>query len=128
MKIQIINGVYGYRPNAYTVEKKTLEDPPFEVDDTEATRLISKGVAKAVVDHFEPSAVEQSAEEEPTETYELPEYNADMKLTELKEIAAAYGVDASKARSKAEAIALIDAAIGVGEGEDVPQLGAALPE
>ena len=43
-------------------------------------------------------------------------------------IAAAYGVDASKARSKAEAIALIDAAIGVGEGEDVPQLGAALPE
>jgi len=41
---------------------------------------------------------------------ECPEYNEDMKLDELKQIAAMYGVDASSMRSKKEVIEAIDAA------------------
>ena len=54
------------------------------------------------------------------EHIELPEYDADMRLEELKKIAKAYKVDASKARSKSEVVAMIDSAITDMRAEEAP--------
>jgi len=43
--IKIKNGTYGHRPEPFTVELKTAGDPPFEVSDSEADRLVTLGVA-----------------------------------------------------------------------------------
>lgn len=65
-----------------------------------------------------------------------PEYDEDMKLDELKEVAAAYGVDASAMRKKADVIAAIEKAKAAanevdddqtGDNEEPPQIGAADP-
>ena len=61
-----------------------------------------------------------------------PEYDEDMKLDELKEVAAAYGVDASAMRKKADVIAAIEAAKAEqpddgADDEEPPQIGAADP-
>ena len=63
---------------------------------------------------------------------EAPEYNEDMKLDELKEVAARYGVDASAMRKKADVIAAIKAAKAEqpddgADDEEPPQIGAADP-
>lgn len=63
---------------------------------------------------------------------EAPEYNEDMKLDELKEVAARYGVDASAMRKKADVIAAIEAAKAEqpddgADDEEPPQIGAADP-
>lgn len=60
-----------------------------------------------------------------------------MKLDELKEVAAAYGVDASAMRKKADVIAAIEEAKAsadeaadddqTGDNEEPPQIGAADP-
>jgi len=48
-KIRIIQGTYGYRKNGKgMVEAKTRTSPPFELDEKEAARLVSAGVAKFV--------------------------------------------------------------------------------
>lgn len=43
-KIRIIQGVFGLRQGSFTLTK-TKNDPPFEVDDEVAKRLIKQGVA-----------------------------------------------------------------------------------
>ncbi len=63
---------------------------------------------------------------------EAPEYDEDMKLDELKEVAARYGVDASAMRKKADVIAAIEAAKAEQpddgtDDEEPPQIGAADP-
>ena len=72
----------------------------------------------------------------------MPAYSKDMKLDDLKKIAEAYGVDASKARSKDAVIDMIEAAKAakddaddnddddgvVDDGETPPAVGAAMPE
>lgn len=63
---------------------------------------------------------------------EAPEYNEDMKLDELKEVAARYGVDASAMRKKADVIAAIKGAKAEQpddgtDDEEPPQIGAADP-
>jgi len=52
-----------------------------------------------------------------------------MKLDELKEIAASYGVDTSAMRKKADVIAAIEAAkkAAGADDEEPPQIGAADP-
>ncbi len=68
---------------------------------------------------------ESEGDQEPEdEGDELPEYSDAMKLTELKEVAALYGVDASSLRSKADVIKAIEAAKaeavpGVSDGDIV---------
>ena len=63
---------------------------------------------------------------------EAPEYNEDMKLDELKEVATRYGVDASAMRKKADVIAAIEATKAEqpddgADDEEPPQIGAADP-
>ena len=68
----------------------TSRSAPFSLTDAREAELVAAGVAVYV--------------QEPDEN---PAYNK-MKMAELREAAAAYGVDASKIRSKKEVIAMIE--------------------
>ena len=103
--------------------------------------MVKEGVAKYIGEPGE--TVEQPAlapgddADEPASTNtaadEAPEYNEDMKLDELKEVATRYGVDASAMRKKADVIAAIEAAKAGQtdddgtDDEEPPQFGAADP-
>jgi phage/plasmid-associated DNA primase len=79
------------------------------LDTDEEDRLVGIGAAKKVSNHVD-NTVDKP---EDNLKSKLPVYNTDMKLDELKEAAKAYGIDASKLRSKADIIAAIDESIGI---------------
>ena len=148
--IQIIKGTFGYY-NGRKVIPITEADGPQKFDDELEARLVKEGVAKYIGEQGE--TAEQTAPEpgetaeqpapapgdnadEPASTNtaadEAPEYDEDMKLDELKEVAARYGVDASAMRKKADVIAAIEAAKAEQpdngtDDEEPPQIGAADP-
>ena len=135
--IQIIKGTFGYY-NGRKVIPITEADGPQKFDDELEARLVKEGVAKYIGELGE--TAEQPApapgDDEPASTNtaadEAPEYNEDMKLDELKEVAARYGVDASAMRKKADVIAAIKAAKAEqpddgADDEEPPQIGAADP-
>ena len=142
--IQIIAGTFGYY-NGRKVVPITSADGPQKFDPELEARLVKKGVAKYIDEQpaapAPASKPEQEAEgaPEPEET-DVPEYNEDMKLDELKEVATRYGVDASAMRKKADVIAAIKEAKEAakeaageqaddetGDEELPPELGAADP-
>ena len=46
-KIKIVRGTYGMqKPNSFGVDPKSPDDPPFDIADDEAERLVELGVAK----------------------------------------------------------------------------------
>ena len=95
----------------------TEADGPQKFDDELEARLVKEGVAKYIGELGEtaeqPAPAPGDDADEPASTNtaadEAPEYNEDMKLDELKEVAARYGVDASAMRKKADVIAAIEA-------------------
>ena len=87
--IKMIRGAYGLKING-VVEAMTSRSAPFSLTDAREAELVAAGVAVYV--------------QEPDKN---PAYNK-MKMAELREAAAAYGVDASKIRSKKEVIAMIE--------------------
>ncbi|HQD31473.1 MAG TPA: transposase [Clostridiales bacterium] len=116
--IKIIKGTYGYRKGNRIIPK-TPADDPFTATPEQEARLVRLGVAvyvdapaKAPATPATPAAPKapENAKTGSKDVDELPAYNLDMKLDELKEIAKAYGVDASDARKKADVIAMIEAA------------------
>lgn len=136
-QIKIINGTYGFRPEPHVVEPKTADDAPFLVEDAEAARLVSLGVA-AIVD--EVAAVDPPAGDPGSALV----YNEEMKLDELKGVAREVGAtedELKPLRSKKEVIALIDKILDGSDDEeddedddppasgdpDAPQIGAADP-
>ena len=90
--IRMIKGTYGLVKNG-TVEPMTKHSPAFSINAAREAELVEAGVAV------------YEAEPESTSS----EYNG-LNMTEIREAAAAYGVDASAVRSKKEVIALIEAA------------------
>ncbi|WP_339060084.1 hypothetical protein [Tepidibacillus marianensis] len=134
--IKIIQGTYGHREGA-TIVPKTEADGPFEATPEQEERLVRLGVAVYVeTPAAAPNKVPDDKGAGSKDVDELPEYNIDMKLDELKEIAKAYGVDASDARKKADVIAMIEAAKAEDpdgetpegdDGEAPPSLDAADP-
>lgn len=90
--IRMIKGTYGLVKNG-TVEPMTKHSLAFSINAAREAELVEAGVAVY--------------EAEPESTFS--EYNG-LNMTELREAAAAYGVDASAVRSKKEVIALIEAA------------------
>ena len=128
MLIKIISGIYGHNVNG-SVKPKRASDEPFEVEDTEAARLISLGVAKAV-DPVDVEAVqssdntsgeaddveEQEADEEETDEESSesadeesrPNYSEETDIQELREIAKAYGVSFSPNIGKTKLIQKLD--------------------
>lgn len=137
--IQIIKGTFGYY-NGRKVIPITEADGPQKFDDELEARLVKEGVAKYIGEPGEtaeqPAPAPGDDADEPASTNtaadEAPEYNEDMKLDELKEVAARYGVDASAMRKKADVIAAIEAAKAEqpddgADDEEPPQIGAADP-
>lgn len=144
--IQIIAGTFGYY-NGRKVIPITNQDGPQQFDPELEARLVKEGVAEYVDAALEqaedpntPDPAGANAPQDPGQTEEgteppadgLPEYNEDMKLDELKDIATAYGVDASAMRKKADVIAAIEAAKAGKSDDDTddeepPQIGAADP-
>ena len=134
----IVNGYY----NGRKVIPITEADGPQKFDDELEARLVKEGVAKYIGELGEtaeqpaPAPAPGDDDDEPASTNtaadEAPEYNEDMKLDELKEVAARYGVDASAMRKKADVIAAIEATKAEQpddgtDDEDPPQIGAADP-
>lgn len=127
--IQIIKGTFGYY-NGRKVIPITEADGPQKFDDELEARLVKEGVAKYIGELGE--TAEQPAPAPGDDADEPPEYNEDMKLDELKEVAARYGVDASAMRKKADVIAAIEATKAEqpddgADDEEPPQIGAADP-
>lgn len=108
--IQIIAGTFGYYDGRKVIPL-TNESGPKQLDPELEARLVKKGIAKYVgVEHAQNADVGAHDEKTDAQAENLPEYNEDMKLEELKNIAAAYGVDAHAMRKKADVIAAIEAA------------------
>ncbi len=140
--IEIIAGTFGYY-NGRKVIPITKEDGPQQFDPELEARLVKQGVAKYVGEQPAAPTPAEKPEQEPEAAPETgdapvdPEYDEDMKLDELKEVAAAYGVDASAMRKKADVIAAIEEAKAAADeaaddgqsddGEEPPQIGAADP-
>lgn len=127
--IQIIKGTFGYY-NGRKVIPITEADGPQKFDDELEARLVKEGVAKYIGELGE--TAEQPAPAPGDDADEAPEYNEDMKLDELKEVATRYGVDASAMRKKADVIAAIEATKAEqpddgADDEEPPQIGAADP-
>lgn len=80
--IRMIKGTYGLVKNG-TVEPMTKHSPAFSINAAREAELVEAGVAVY--------------EAEPESTFS--EYNG-LNMTELREAAAAYGVDASAVRSE----------------------------
>lgn len=148
--IQIIAGTFGYY-NGRRVVPITNQDGPKQFDPELEARLVKEGVAKYVEDPEstdsagvpapqDPDNPDSAAAgdpetpdgEDPEDPADAAEYSEDMKLDELKEIAASYGVDTSAMRKKADVIAAIEAAKAEqpddgADDEEPPQFGAADP-
>ena len=110
--IKIIKGSYGMR-----VKKSIVAVPagsePIELSKDKEERLVHLGVAVYVDEKSDVNVQinEGDTAQDDEIVDELPEYNEDMKLSELKEIAKVYGIDASSMRSKKEVIEAIDASL-----------------
>lgn len=120
--VVIIKGTFGYF-NGKKIKPITAADGPQTFDPELEARLVKNGVAR----YAEENKTLTSAPQPPKgkDDAELPAYDATMKMAELKEIAKAYGVDASKCTSKAEICDLIDASLA--EDDDEPDLSPADP-
>jgi hypothetical protein len=131
--VKIIKGTYGHYDGRKVIPINEKSGPQSFDPEVEA-RLVKKGVAVYVGDA--PAAGNDAGDG-------MPAYNADMKLDDLKKIAEAYGVDASKAKSKKAVIDMIEAAKAaqddadddngdddgvVDDDETPPAVGAAMPE
>lgn len=125
--IQIIKGTFGYY-NGRKIVSITEADGPQTFDPELEARLVKEGIARYVT-NTEGAALAAAPSSVDDADDVLPEYSEEMKLDELKEIAAAYGVDASGMRKKADVIAAIEAAQQEddSDGEEPPQPGAADP-
>ena len=89
--IKIIKGTYGRVVNG-AVEAMTKHSAPFSLSDRREAELVAAGVAVKVEEPAQAKAYEG------------------MKMAELREAAAALGVDASAAKTKREVIAMLEAA------------------
>ena len=103
--IQIIKGTFGYY-NGRKVIPITEADGPQKFDDELEARLVKEGVAKYIGELGEtaeqPAPAPGDDVDEPASTNtaadEALEYNEDMKLDELKEVAARYAQEGRRHR------------------------------
>lgn len=95
--IQMVKGTYGRVVNG-AVEAMTKHSAPFTLSEKREAELVAAGVAVKVED---PAQVEEPKLEN---TY------ANMKMAELRKVAADLGVDVTAVKSKKEVIAILMAA------------------
>lgn len=117
MQIKIIKGNYGYN-NGVSVRVKTPTDVPFSVDDKEAERLISEGIAVKVSEDGnapdilnETGGTAEQSENINSDTPSdngAPSYDESMQKATLQAIAKEYGLEISEKASKAEIVTALD--------------------
>lgn len=122
--IKIIKGSYGMRCGS-SIKAIAAGSEPIQLEKEKEERLVRLGVAVYVntqdnEDLQDATGAGNTQDNEDVE--ELPVYNSDMKLPELKEIAKVYGIDASAMRTKKEVIEALDAACYELPGVDVDAL------
>ena len=130
--------MYCCRISEGVTERKTPDDPAFEVVDEEAERLVGLKVAEYEdqVEDLDTDTAPKSSPDKAADTNNSlrPEtdssYDDSMKFDELKKIAREYGISKArlhKMRSKREVISAIDAAVekASSKNEEAPKIGAA---
>ncbi|MGN1370194.1 MAG: SAP domain-containing protein [Aristaeellaceae bacterium] len=144
MLIRIINGTYGHRPKLANgkdspyVVPVTRNDPPIEVDEKEASRLVEAGIAEyvnveEVATANSPSEQEnavcntpenegcsdcdQTPENAPS-NFEYQEFTTDMRVDELRAAMRERGIALKIGMSKADMVNALNSA------EDFPDLTA----
>lgn len=122
--IKIIKGTYGYIDKNGIVQPKTSKDEPFTLTKEEEERLVKRGVAKyveAAEKHVEGDEIKELLDSVPGLDV-VPEYNVDMKATELREIAKGLGLTFPVGTTKAEMVAEMDAVIEENMADDDMEL------
>lgn len=113
MKIRIVAGTFGHVEGG-RVHAVRAGDPPIEVDEVIAARLLAAGVAEAVDEapkQAEPVQIEAEDEGEGEDAF--PEYSMQMKRAELEAVARSVGFDQDEvkaAETKADLVAMLDEA------------------
>lgn len=137
-KIRITRGAYGYRaPGSMVTELITSKNPPFEVEDAEAKRLVALGVAEyatKAVATAPPGDDNPPAGETPPNGNEdgkvlpegdkgEPEFGPHMTVAELKAFADARNIPYEDKTTKAKLLEAIEATYeaGVDDGEAPPK-------
>ena len=110
--IKIIKGSYGMRSGS-SIKAIPAGSDPIQLEKEKEERLVRLGVAVYVNTEdnkgVQPVTVPGNTQDN-EDVDDLPVYHSDMKLSELKEIAKVYGIDASDMRIKKEVIDALDAA------------------
>lgn len=145
-KIKIIGGRYGYISPSGVYSVKTSESEPFKVEDSEAERLIRRGVAEIVDAGAVVLAKGAAADEKPDSGVTpagymtdikpergVPEYDEDTTNAELQSIAKEYGIEIPSRATKSQIIEALDEYFGRAddngtEDENIPQLNVKEPE
>jgi len=124
VKIRMTSGALCWKDGAVI----RAGDPPFEVDEALARRLVEeKGVAEYVTPYPVEEADETAnPEEEAEEPAAVPLYHIGMTAKELREIGAEYGLTFKQGMSKADMVSKMDELFGAQEPvEDAPTFDAA---
>lgn len=138
MLVKIVNGIYGHRPklangkpSEYVVPVSRY-DPPINVDEEEAKRLVAAGIAEYAAKATEtaPAAPEDTEEENvPAEEEEAQEaqettedgivYSANMKADELRAAMREKGIPIHSGMTKAQMADALNDVMPVIEAQDV---------
>lgn len=99
MLVKIIKGTYGHRPDPDTarVIRKDNKSPAFELNDAEAKRIISLGVAQSCELVVEASCGDDMEEDSEYQDRIFPQMTAEniesMEFNDLRKVAKIYGID-----------------------------------
>ena len=138
MLVKIVNGIYGHRPklangkpSEYVVPVSRY-DPPINVDEAEAERLVAAGVAEYAEKAPETApeapedtgaenvpAPEENAPEAPETAENAIEYSANMKADELRAAMREKGLPIHSGMTKAQMADALNGAMPVIEAQDV---------
>ena len=131
--IKMIRGVFGLPVNGIVVPKDKNSEP-FNASEEQEARLVKRGFAVYVdsVEGADDSAPIDFDElpELPEGVTAIPEYNEDMKQSELREIGAMCGLTFKVGMTKKEMVAALDAHIEANmvDGEDFDEDDEEAPE
>ena len=141
-KIKIINGTYGHHPQgSKSIEPKTADDPPFEVTDEKAKKLVTRKIAEYAddldalfaddededelpgiagerfivtgSDTGSGAANEGSEDSEDSEDGGVPEYSIDTHVNTLRALGRAVGLTFKVGTEKTDMVAALDEYYGV---------------
>lgn len=117
--VRIIFGTYGYH-DGYSIDAKTRNSEPFELDDAEAERIVSLGVAE-YTDEANDIAVATPASDN-----NAHEYSVNSSVSDLRALAKSVGITFKIGTTKEDMVAALDEYFK--NDEDMPDMSAADPE